>query len=155
MNMTHGEWNKSICERLIALRVRNRLSINAAAKKIGMTSASAVWAWEQGTYVPNAWSMRKIAEAYGVSLDWLMGKEPISQSHNVVVLVLSRRNLETLTTKLDTVREGGQSMCTVIKHDQVGQANGKDIKTSVAVTAVEDAIVYKDRPPGEMIEDRR
>lgn len=53
-------------------------------------------------------------------------------------LKLSRRNLLTLLSKLDRVRNGESSQCTIIK------PNG------TMITAEEDEVHYADRPPGEM-----
>ncbi len=72
---------------------------------------------------------------------------------NLITLTLSRRNLTSLLTKLDRVRDGGASMCTIVKHDTPGMVNGDVISISVMVKGAEDAVVYKDRIPGLMIED--
>lgn len=62
-------------------------------------------------------------------------------------LVLSRRNLLTLLAKLDKVREGKVSKCTIIKYNIDGYEFGMPVR------AAEDEVVYKDRMPGVMLED--
>ena len=67
-------------------------------------------------------------------------------------IYLSRRNLLTLLAKLDRVRDGEQSFCTIIKRDTVHA----DYPCSVvcSVTAVEDEDYYTDRTPGDTHEYR-
>ena len=55
-------------------------------------------------------------------------------------LTLSRRNLLTLLSKMDRVRDGGLSLCTIIKP---GGPHG-----DIVVTGAEDDVVYKNREPG-------
>lgn len=59
-----------------------------------------------------------------------------------IQVTLSRRNLLTLLSKLDRVRDGGMSMCTLIKHGQLGGCG------DVVVSAEEDAVTYRNRAPG-------
>jgi len=63
---------------------------------------------------------------------------------------LSRRNLQALLAKLDSVRLGEQSACTLIKEDIAHQKY--PCSTEVAVTAVEDEDYYIDRAPGTLHE---
>ena len=61
---------------------------------------------------------------------------------------LTRRNLLTLLSKLDRVKAGEASMCTILKQDT---AHPKyPCSDDVHVTAVEDADYYIDRPAGRM-----
>lgn len=59
---------------------------------------------------------------------------------------LSRRNLNTLLLKLDAVKQGYQSACTLVKTDIAHQKY--PCSTEVVVTAVEDEDYYIDRAPG-------
>jgi len=52
---------------------------------------------------------------------------------------LSRRNLLTLLSKLDRVKAGEVSACTLIKTDQ-----------DITLKAFEDDVYYEDREPGEV-----
>ena len=56
-------------------------------------------------------------------------------------ITLSRRNLLTLLSKLDRVRAGEQSNCTIAKPVDDGY---------VIITVVEDEVAYADREPGEV-----
>lgn len=51
-------------------------------------------------------------------------------------LILSRRNLLTLLSKLDRVKSGEHSLCTIIK------------PCGTVVTAVENEVEYMNRKPG-------
>lgn len=64
-----------------------------------------------------------------------------------VQLYLSRRNLLTLLEKLDHVRDGGFSECTIIKHDDDHPRFAQSVPT-IIITAVEDEDYYTDRDPG-------
>jgi hypothetical protein len=62
-------------------------------------------------------------------------------------VVLSRRNLEALLSKLDRVKNGEDSACTIIKMHN--PADGIFATTeNIAVVAVEDEILYANRPAG-------
>lgn len=63
-------------------------------------------------------------------------------------IYLSRRNLETLLNKLDRVRQGEESTCTIVKNDTVHPKYA--CSTQVMVTAVEDEVYYQDRKPGRV-----
>lgn len=65
-------------------------------------------------------------------------------------IYLSRRNLMTLLSKLDRVRSGEFSHCTIIKNDTDNEEYPQTIE-SVMVTAVENDKYYKDRDPGEVL----
>lgn len=72
---------------------------------------------------------------------------------NNVRLFLSRRNLQTLINKLDGVKEGNPSKCTIIKYDGSHPrypmtSDGEGVLSSVMITAVEDEDYYTDRKPG-------
>jgi len=63
-------------------------------------------------------------------------------------LFLSRRNLLSLLSKLDRVKAGDKSACTIIKADTL---HPKYPSTDViTVTAIEDENYYIDRQPGIM-----
>lgn len=68
----------------------------------------------------------------------------------VVVVYLSRRNLETLLNKLDANRrDPGTSQCTIIKMDMAHPVYPQS-HPRISVTAVEDEAYYEDREPGEV-----
>lgn len=63
-------------------------------------------------------------------------------------IYLSRRNLLTLLNKLDRVKAGEHSFCTIVKSDNVHEKYPQSM-SHIAVTAVEDEDYY-DREPGDM-----
>ena len=65
-------------------------------------------------------------------------------------LYLSRRNLLTLLSKLDRVKNGEDSYCAIIKND----TQHKDFPATISnvwVFAVEDEDYYLDRLPGDVL----
>lgn len=68
----------------------------------------------------------------------------------MVTVYLTRRNLLTLLSKLDRVRAGDQSACTLTKHDTSHPKYPCSVVTKV--TAVEDENYYTDRDPGRVHE---
>ncbi len=62
-------------------------------------------------------------------------------------LFLSRRNLLTLLSKLDRVKEGDTSACTLIKPKNIHE---KYPHPGFRITAVEDADYYTERCAGEV-----
>ena len=73
--------------------------------------------------------------------DHTRAKEMMTERNKPTKLILSRRNLETLLSKLDRVRDGRMSACTIIKYTPL----------PVEVIAVEDEVAYRDREPGDVI----
>lgn len=67
-----------------------------------------------------------------------------------VKVYLSRRNLLALLSKLDRVKKGDSSACTIVKMDT--QNEKFPMTVPVVVTAVEDADYYHDRAPGPVHE---
>jgi hypothetical protein len=61
-------------------------------------------------------------------------------------LYLTRRNLLTLLSKLDRVRRGETSACTLVKQDTLHPIYPCSAVT--LVTALEDEAYYTDRPAG-------
>lgn len=62
-------------------------------------------------------------------------------------IYLSRRNLLTLLSKLDRVKQGEISACTIIKRDNDNPKHSQSMK-EIMVSAIEDEDYYIDRPPG-------
>lgn len=63
---------------------------------------------------------------------------------------LSRRNLLTLLSKLDRMKAGEESACTLIKYDNQNPKYPQTLD-EIAITAVEDAEYYGDRSPGTVL----
>jgi hypothetical protein len=66
-------------------------------------------------------------------------------------VVLSRRNLEVLLSKLDRVKAGEYSACAIIKHNNPDDGENATSETTM-VRAVEDEVLYAKRPAGYMLE---
>lgn len=62
-------------------------------------------------------------------------------------IFLSRRNLLTLLKKLDRVKNGEESTCTIQKNDNLHPKYPQTM-SSCLVTALEDDVYYTDREPG-------
>lgn len=63
---------------------------------------------------------------------------------------LSRRNLLTLLSKLDRVKEGEISACTLIKSDNTHTKYPQSFP-DIAVVAIEDEDYYVNRTPGRVL----
>lgn len=70
---------------------------------------------------------------------------------NTPKVYLSRRNLAALLSKLDRQKDGEETHCTIVKHQQPSAAYRQTMKTLVVV-AVEDEEFYgsQERAAGEM-----
>lgn len=67
----------------------------------------------------------------------------------MIQVYLSRRNLNTLLNKLNGVKEGRGSFCSLIKNDTIHPKYPAS-HSDIVVTAVEDEDYYMDRAPGEV-----
>ena len=65
------------------------------------------------------------------------------------VVYLTRRNLLTLIKKLDRVKQGEESGCTIIKHDT--DHTTYPCSDVTIISAVEDEDYYVDREPGDIL----
>ena len=72
------DFERTIRERLIQLREEAGLSQEEMAAKIGV-SRSTVRGWETGVNLPGASALIKIAELYGVPIDYLFGREELEK----------------------------------------------------------------------------
>ena len=63
-------------------------------------------------------------------------------------LFLTRRNLETLLNKLNRVRDGGSSHCTITKMDTTHKKY--PCSDVIEVTALENEVYYHDRMAGDV-----
>ena len=66
-------------------------------------------------------------------------------------LFLSRRNLEVLLSKLDRVKAGETSACTLVKYVTPDDPEEFMQACDFMVTAVEDEDYYHNRPAGAML----
>ena len=68
--------------RLLALREENNLSKTAVAKKLGL-SVQRYANWEYGTREPDLENLKAISKLYGVSTDYLTGKDNDKEKKSV------------------------------------------------------------------------
>lgn len=66
--------NKTFMLRLRLIRDRHHISRLALSQLCGLYDG-AIRAYELGEVVPTADAMEKIADYFGVSVDWLLGRE--------------------------------------------------------------------------------
>lgn len=69
--MTFWEIYVSLCS-------KNGASPNAVAKELNISSGSVTW-WKKGK-IPHFATLKKIADYFGVTVDYLLGKEKIKKS---------------------------------------------------------------------------
>jgi hypothetical protein len=96
--------------------------------------------------------------------EWVMKEEDVNLFRTVLEKVicsddteavfLSRRNLTYLLKKLDRVKNGENSACTIIKRDDQHPVYPQTM-AALIVTALEDEDYYTNRKPGPMYEDEK
>ncbi|MCL1974616.1 MAG: helix-turn-helix domain-containing protein [Firmicutes bacterium] len=77
-------------ERYDLLAKRNKTNVNAVAKKLNLSSGS-LTAWKNGA-VPNANSVKKIADFFGTTTDYLLGLSDHSQPINDLMEAVKNLN---------------------------------------------------------------
>lgn len=68
--------NIKLANRLVELRKENKLSQEALAEKLGLSRQS-ISKWERAEASPDTDNLIALAELYGMSLDELLGNEPV------------------------------------------------------------------------------
>ncbi len=76
-----------LAQRIKELRKASNMTQEDLALKVGAKRKQAVSNWEKGSAIPTLTSAVKLAEIFGVSLDYLVGKE-----NNLLVNVSSLPN---------------------------------------------------------------
>lgn len=71
-------------EVLRSLRISKSLTQSEVAEKLGLTT-NAYQSYERGTSEPNCKSLRTLADYYGVSVDYLIGRTNERYSENTVI----------------------------------------------------------------------
>lgn len=82
--------NDIFIKRLKKLRLNNKWTQAKLAKKVGV-SQQAVGNWETKKNSPDPEVLLKLAELFGVSLDYLLGNSPYPLSNEIAVPVENRR----------------------------------------------------------------
>jgi len=72
--MTRKQLIRSFSRKIRAARLRLNLTQVEAAARAGCLSPTQLGFYEQGLKLPNVVTLRKLAEAYGVSTDYLLGR---------------------------------------------------------------------------------
>ncbi len=68
--------NIKLADRLVSLRKENKLSQEALAEKLGLSRQS-ISKWERAEASPDTDNLIALADLYGMSLDELLGNEPV------------------------------------------------------------------------------
>ena len=68
---TTKELNKAFGGRLQQMRLQGDMTTAQVAQAIGV-SRQALWTWESGQDMPSVVTVVKLANLFGVSLDWLL-----------------------------------------------------------------------------------
>ena len=69
--------NEEFANRLRMLRTNARMSQAELAQRVGVDLGS-VGNWEAGAYMPSLKTTVRLADVFGVSLDQLAGREPVT-----------------------------------------------------------------------------
>ena len=71
--MDREDWQVSFGERLRFARESMGMSQGQAAIAARLHRSS-ICGWERGVHEPSAWAVLVLADIYGVSADWLLGR---------------------------------------------------------------------------------
>lgn len=73
----------SFANRIKQLRIENNLTQKDIAEKLGMTPTGISY-WESGNAVPNYETLKKLADLFNVSIDFLIGNEKTNDENDVL-----------------------------------------------------------------------
>ena len=68
-------------EKFEELLKKNNVTAYRVAKETGVTTAT-LTSWKQGKYTPKREKLQKIADYFGVSVEYFTGEEPIEETSN-------------------------------------------------------------------------
>lgn len=92
----------SIFEELLK---KHNVTAYKVSKATGVTTAT-LTSWKQGVYTPKADKLQKIADYFGVTLDYLMGNEESEPSNNEMVAIdNSERRILTMCRSVENATE--------------------------------------------------
>jgi len=80
-------------ERIRDLRIKNNMTQKDLAAAAGVTAVT-VGNWENGNKKPSAEALARIADAFGVSMDYVVGRKDYGFSSDEQNLILDYRNLD-------------------------------------------------------------
>lgn len=75
--------NNTFAKRIKQLRIDNNLTQKDIADKLGMTPTGVSY-WESGTAIPNYETLKKLANLFNVSIDYLTGNESNNKEKEVL-----------------------------------------------------------------------
>ena len=71
--------NKVFAERIKKLRIEKKLTQQELGNKFGLTSTGVSY-WESGKAIPNMDMINKLSDFFGVTIDFLIGKNKIDEN---------------------------------------------------------------------------
>ncbi len=77
--------NKVFAERIRDLRIAKRMTQQELGNKFGLTSTGISY-WESGKAIPNMEMMNKLSDFFGVTIDYLIGKNKIDENNEGMIL---------------------------------------------------------------------
>lgn len=82
---------KTVCKRMKMARLAARMTLDEAAKKIGHENSTQLSLNEKGERLLPLYSLVKLCDIYGVSLDWMTGRinDPIAEPFEVTQGVIT------------------------------------------------------------------
>ena len=101
--------DKTMAERLIELREKNRLSQSAVAKRLGVTPAL-ISAYEKTERNPSIQKLVALADVYHSSTDYILGRSVTdSRSKIIEVQDLTEEQILVLRELIEVMRRPGSS----------------------------------------------
>lgn len=101
--------DKTMAERLIELREKNRLSQSAVAKRLGVTPAL-ISAYEKTERNPSIQKLVALADVYHSSTDYILGRSVTdSRSKIIEVQDLTEEQILVLRELIEVMRHPGSS----------------------------------------------
>lgn len=77
--------NKMFAERIKSLRIKKNLTQQELGSKFNVTSTGVSY-WESGKAIPNIEVMNKLSNFFGVTIDYLMGKDKVDENNESMIL---------------------------------------------------------------------
>ena len=77
--------NKLFAERVKKLRIEKKMTQQELGNVFGLTSTGVSY-WESGKAIPNREMMNKLSNFFGVTIDYLIGKDDIDENNEGMIL---------------------------------------------------------------------
>lgn len=85
--------NNTFATRIKQLRIDNNLTQRDIADKIGITPTGISY-WESGNAIPNFETLKKLADFFNVSIDYLTGNENNNNENDVLFRKIGKVDVE-------------------------------------------------------------